>query len=71
MTASHVQKVRRLYKMILKLHRSLPPEMRIVGDMYAREEFKRHKACLPPEATVFMNEWSVSYTLSTVYTLKS
>lgn len=57
---THVQRVRVLYKLILKLHRGLPEELQIIGTNYARDEFKRHKKCAPQEAAVFMNEWTVS-----------
>lgn len=57
---TQAQKVRRLYKTIIKLHRGLPQELKLLGDGYARDEFKRHKNCNPDEAKIFMNEWSVS-----------
>lgn len=40
---SHVQRVRILYKSILKLHRGLPTEIKELGDNYVRDEFRRHK----------------------------
>lgn len=55
----HVSRVRRLYKLIFRVHRALPPELRIMGDNYARDEFKRHKKCNPEEAKIFLNEWTV------------
>ncbi|XP_041986347.1 succinate dehydrogenase assembly factor 3, mitochondrial [Aricia agestis] len=59
MSASeHVLRVRRLYKLIFRVHRALPPELRIMGDNYARDEFKRHKNCNPQEANIFLNEWT-------------
>ncbi|KAJ8736907.1 hypothetical protein PYW07_000178 [Mythimna separata] len=54
----HVSRVRRLYKLIFRVHRALPPELRIMGDNYARDEFKRHKKCNPEEAKIFLNEWT-------------
>ncbi|KAF7991709.1 hypothetical protein HCN44_010510 [Aphidius gifuensis] len=60
---THVQRVRILYKTILKLHRGLPIEMQPLGNDYLRDEFKRHKSCNPAEAHVFMNEWA-NYALS-------
>ncbi|XP_046403059.1 succinate dehydrogenase assembly factor 3, mitochondrial [Ischnura elegans] len=54
----HVQRVRVLYKMILKLHRGLPEAMKSLGDLYAKEEFRRHKNCNAQEALIFMNEWT-------------
>jgi len=57
---SHVQQVRRLYKLILRLHRGLPPEMKSLGDDYVRSEFKRHKDAEQPFVPVFMQEWTVT-----------
>ncbi|XP_075991190.1 succinate dehydrogenase assembly factor 3 [Anticarsia gemmatalis] len=54
----HVLRVRRLYKLIFRVHRALPPELRIMGDNYARDEFKRHKNCNADEAKIFLNEWT-------------
>lgn len=59
MNQSHVQRVRLLYKTILRLHRGLPPELQILGHTYVKDEFKRHKSCSQSEAQVFMNEWSI------------
>lgn len=57
---NHVSRVRTLYKLIFRVHRALPDELRILGDNYAREEFKRHKNCNPAEAKIFLTEWTVS-----------
>lgn len=54
----HVSRVRRLYKLIFRVHRGLPPELRVLGDNYARDEFKRHKKCNKDEAKIFLNEWT-------------
>lgn len=59
MNYTHAQKVRILYKNILKLHRGLPKELQILGSNYTRDEFKRHKKCNEKEAEIFMNEWTV------------
>lgn len=59
-TLSHVQRVRLLYKTILRLHRGMPNEIKDLGNNYVRDEFKRHKSCNPAEAHVFINEWAVS-----------
>jgi hypothetical protein len=61
MDLTHVQRVRMLYKTILKLHRGLPADLRVMGTAYARDEFKRHKTCNVAEASVFMVEWAVRY----------
>ncbi|XP_053956874.1 succinate dehydrogenase assembly factor 3, mitochondrial [Anastrepha obliqua] len=55
---NHAQKVRILYKTILRLHRGLPEELRDLGDKYARDEFRRHLTCAPMEAQLFMTEWA-------------
>ncbi|XP_011196936.2 succinate dehydrogenase assembly factor 3, mitochondrial [Zeugodacus cucurbitae] len=55
---THAQKVRILYKTILRLHRGLPEELRDLGDKYARDEFRRHLTCSPMEAQLFITEWA-------------
>jgi len=50
--------VRSLYKTILRLHRSLPKEARVLGDLYVKDEFRRHKQAKPEEVLIFMQEWS-------------
>ena len=60
---SNVQRVRLLYKTILKLHRGLPLSAKAIGDIYVKDEFKRHKQCNESEATLFMKEWTVSRVL--------
>lgn len=62
MEIGHVQRVKRLYKTILKLHRGLPNELQTLGTTYARDEFKRHMKCNEVETKIFMNEWSVNST---------
>ncbi|XP_026762135.1 succinate dehydrogenase assembly factor 3, mitochondrial [Galleria mellonella] len=57
-SSEHLFRVRRLYKLIFRVHRALPPELRILGDNYARDEFKRHKDCNPEEARIFLSEWT-------------
>jgi hypothetical protein len=56
---SHVQSVKRLYKIIFKLHKSLPEEMRQIGDSYVRNEFRLHKNSSPDIVKLFMLEWGV------------
>jgi len=65
--STHVQRVRRLYKLILRLHRGLPAEMRSLGDDYVRVEFKRHKDAQQQFVPVFMQEWTVGNSFSLVY----
>lgn len=60
MVPNHIQRVQKLYKTILKLHRGLPKDLQVLGSAYVREEFKRHKKSNEAEAKVFLNEWTVS-----------
>ena len=60
MDLNHVQRVRFLYKTILRIHRGLPEDIRTLGNSYVRDEFKRHKNCNQQEAQVFMTGWMVS-----------
>lgn len=55
---SHPQRVRILYKTVLRLHRGLPEELRELGNNYARDEWRRHLKCQPSEAHIFMTEWA-------------
>ncbi|XP_070169459.1 succinate dehydrogenase assembly factor 3, mitochondrial isoform X4 [Polyergus mexicanus] len=55
---THVQRVRILYKTILRLHRGLPGEIQPLGNNYVRDEFKRHKKCVESEAIIFLHEWT-------------
>ncbi|XP_066587673.1 succinate dehydrogenase assembly factor 3, mitochondrial [Prorops nasuta] len=63
MELSHIQRVKKVYKIILRLHRGLPPEMQVLGNNYVRDEFQRHKTCNTGEAAIFMHEWT-DYALS-------
>lgn len=54
---SHVSAVRSLYKKILKLHRSLPPDLKAIGDQYCKAEFKLHKNAAPEYVVPFMKQW--------------
>jgi len=56
-TFTHLQRVRLLYKTVLRLHRGLPLEFKAIGDQYVKEEFKRHKNCKPEEVSAFMTAW--------------
>lgn len=64
---THLQRVRRLYKTILRLHRGLPVEIQSLGNNYLRDEFKRHKTCSSSEANVFLNEWAVRINIIYIY----
>lgn len=61
MTYNHIQKVRILYKTILKLHKGLPEELQLLGTNYVRDEFKRHKKVDSKEADIFFGEWTVIF----------
>ncbi|XP_058455514.1 succinate dehydrogenase assembly factor 3, mitochondrial [Malaya genurostris] len=58
MCIGHVQRVRILYKTILRLHRGLPEELHSLGNLYVKDEFRRHKTCSTEEASLFMHEWT-------------
>ncbi|CCI45107.1 unnamed protein product [Albugo candida] len=54
----HRRDVLRLYKSILSLHqRQLDPQLRVIGDQYVREEFKRHKNASMEYVSPFLTEW--------------
>jgi hypothetical protein len=47
-----------LYRRILKAHRSLlPPDLRRLGDAYARDEFAKHRTADKSFQDVFRAEW--------------
>ncbi|XP_060760018.1 succinate dehydrogenase assembly factor 3, mitochondrial [Neoarius graeffei] len=52
-----VSRVRALYKRILVLHRLLPVDLRVLGDQYLKDEFRRHKSASPDQVQHFMKEW--------------
>jgi len=56
--ASHLSRVRILYKTILRLHRGLPPDLKAFGDEYVRDEFRRHKKAEVQFIPIFMKEWT-------------
>ncbi|OQV22906.1 putative Succinate dehydrogenase assembly factor 3, mitochondrial [Hypsibius exemplaris] len=57
--ALHRSNVRTLYKAILRLHRGLPEEMKVLGDKYVQDEFRRHKDATKQEHIQrFMIEWT-------------
>ncbi|CEF64223.1 Protein ACN9 homolog, mitochondrial [Strongyloides ratti] len=47
-----------LYKRILRLHYGLPSELKILGDGYVKEEFRRHKDATPEHSLLFLKEWT-------------
>ncbi|CAL4165418.1 unnamed protein product, partial [Meganyctiphanes norvegica] len=60
---THTQRVRILYKTVLKLHRGFPMELQALGDQYTKDEFRRHKDATPEQAQIFMKEWT-SYAIT-------
>merc|ERR1712150_376821 len=47
-----------LYRRVLTVNRQLPPEMRKMGDLYARDEFRRHRDVSDViQAQLFITEW--------------
>uniref|UniRef100_A0A158Q742 Succinate dehydrogenase assembly factor 3 n=1 Tax=Elaeophora elaphi TaxID=1147741 RepID=A0A158Q742_9BILA len=48
---------------ILRLHYGLPKEMRMIGDQYIKNEFRRHKNVSPEQAVVFLKEWKEYLTI--------
>lgn len=58
---AHKDAVKQLYKMIFRLHKSLPKDMRELGDKYVRNEFKLHKTATPEYTKTFLAEWAVIY----------
>lgn len=54
---SHVRSVKILYKRILKLHYNLPPDLKAIGDRYAKDEFKHHKTAEPKFVAPFLIQW--------------
>jgi hypothetical protein len=59
-SSNHVARVRLLYKSCLKLHRALPHEMKSIGDVYIKEEFRRNKTASVDQSHDFLKAWSVS-----------
>ncbi|KAG9018141.1 acetate non-utilizing protein 9 [Tulasnella sp. 427] len=49
-----------LYRRILRAHRILPLEMRVLGDDYVKAEFRRHRSTDNPLHVIgFLSEWKV------------
>lgn len=51
----------RLYRLVLRSHRMLPPPMRSLGDRYARDEFRRHREAetTAEQWTEFSEQWKM------------
>ncbi|KAH7884789.1 ACN9-domain-containing protein [Phlebopus sp. FC_14] len=49
-----------LYRRLLRAHRRLPREMRSLGDVYVKAEFRRHqKVTNPVHVMGFLTQWKV------------
>uniref|UniRef100_A0AC35TL93 Succinate dehydrogenase assembly factor 3 n=1 Tax=Rhabditophanes sp. KR3021 TaxID=114890 RepID=A0AC35TL93_9BILA len=51
-----------LYKRILRLHYGLPPDFKQLGDVYVKDEFRRHKEASKEHTLVFLRSWT-EYTM--------
>ena len=54
----HKKNVLNLYKIILRLHDRLPLDLKSLGNLYVKSEFKRHKACAAEFVPQFMQQWT-------------
>ncbi|EPS33891.1 Succinate dehydrogenase assembly factor 3 [Penicillium oxalicum] len=49
-----------LYRRILRVHRKLDPELRILGDSYVKKEFRAHRTAENPLHIIgFLTEWQL------------
>ncbi|TFK73247.1 ACN9-domain-containing protein [Pluteus cervinus] len=49
-----------LYRALLRTHRSLPWEMRSLGDNYVKAEFRRHREVTNPAHIIgFLSQWKL------------
>ncbi|KAJ5595059.1 Succinate dehydrogenase assembly factor 3 [Penicillium hispanicum] len=49
-----------LYRRILRVHRKLDPEMRVLGDSYVKKEFRAHRNAENPLHIIgFLTEWQL------------
>ncbi|KAJ5125784.1 Succinate dehydrogenase assembly factor 3 [Penicillium atrosanguineum] len=49
-----------LYRRILRVHRKLDPQMRLLGDSYVRKEFQAHRTAENPLHIIgFLTEWQL------------
>ena len=54
----HARNVLSLYKVILRLHERLPLDLKTLGDLYVKSEFKQHKNCAAELVPQFMQQWT-------------
>ncbi|XP_062899884.1 succinate dehydrogenase assembly factor 3, mitochondrial [Mobula hypostoma] len=57
MAGAHTARVRALYKRLLRLHRRLPSDLRLLGDQYVKDEFRKNKVAGASETARFLEEW--------------
>ncbi|CAI7675854.1 unnamed protein product [Penicillium pancosmium] len=49
-----------LYRRLLRVHRKLDPEMRVLGDSYVKKEFRAHRTAENPLHIIgFLTEWQL------------
>ncbi|KAF3388341.1 Succinate dehydrogenase assembly factor 3 [Penicillium rolfsii] len=49
-----------LYRRILRVHRKLDPELRVLGDSYVKKEFRAHRTAENPLHIIgFLTEWQL------------
>eukprot|EP01094_Clydonella_sp_ATCC50884_P011272 TRINITY_DN2107_c0_g2_i1.p2 TRINITY_DN2107_c0_g2~~TRINITY_DN2107_c0_g2_i1.p2 ORF type:complete len:108 (-),score=36.53 TRINITY_DN2107_c0_g2_i1:509-832(-) len=46
-----------LYRSVLRSHHALPPFMRVLGDTYVREEWRKHRGAGPQFVQAFTRQW--------------
>jgi len=52
--------VLRLYKDILRTHQAkLPPTIRVIGDIYVKEEFRKHYKADQKYKVQFIEQWTM------------
>ena len=51
-------RVLNLYKRVLRVNSVLPPDLRHLGDVYVKVEFRQHKDAGPQFVEQFIREWS-------------
>jgi hypothetical protein len=52
-----------LYRRILRVHRKLDPELRVLGDSYVKKEFQAHRSAENPLHIVRLDRWSIGLAL--------
>lgn len=55
----HRRNVFNLYRVILRLHERLPLDLKTLGDLYVKSEFRLHKNCSPDIVPQFMQQWTL------------